>query len=154
MLAHDLCSTVQNAFRARHKFVAVPHTTQSLGILTVLLQSGFITSIIRGTAHQPSPEAFLAVPEIERRIWAQLKYRDERPVLNRMHAVSVPSKRVFLDQPQLRLLCTGRSVSQVKGLGMGEIAVIRTQKKEHEWIEAREAVLLNIDGGEVMCRAA
>ncbi|KZV87736.1 hypothetical protein EXIGLDRAFT_773374 [Exidia glandulosa HHB12029] len=153
MLAHDLCSTVQNAFRARHRLVALPHTTQSLGILTVLLQAGFLSAITRGTSTVPEPGAFNDAHEADRRIWAYLKYRDERPVLSRMHAVSVPSKRVFMDQRELMMLCTGRGVKQVKPLGMGEVAVIRTQKKENEWIEAREAVRLNVDRGELMCRA-
>ncbi|EJD36255.1 ribosomal protein S8 [Auricularia subglabra TFB-10046 SS5] len=153
MLAHDICSAIQNAFRARHKYVALPHTNQSLGILTVLLQNGFIMSLSRGTPHTPSPSAFLTAPEFERRIWAELKYRDERPVLNAMHAVSKPSRRIFLDQTELMLLCTGRSVKHVRPLGMGEIAVVRTQLKDNEWMEARQAVQLRVKGGELMCRA-
>ncbi|KAH7098120.1 ribosomal protein S8 [Auriculariales sp. MPI-PUGE-AT-0066] len=154
MLAQDLCSAMQNAFRARHRWVSLPHTTQTLGVLTVLLQNGFITSLSRGTEYIPSPAAFLTAKPAQQRIWAQLKYRDERPVLNAMHAVSLPSKRVFMDAEDLRLLCTGRAVKNVKALGMGEIAVVRTQHVENEWVEAREAIALNLRGGEIMCRAS
>lgn len=90
---------------------------------------------------------------MQQRIWAELKYRDERPVLNAMRAISIPSKRVFLDQKELRLLCTGRTVKNVKPLGMGEIAVVKTQTEGHEWVEARDAITLGLEGGELMCRA-
>jgi len=154
MLSHDICSALQNAFRARHKFVALPHSKQTLGVLSVLLQNGFITSLSRGTAYAPSPAAFLSAPTQQQRIWAELKYRDERPVLNAMSAVSIPSKRVFFNNEDLRLLCTGHGVKNVKALGMGEIAVIRTQHEGREWVEAREALHLNLRGGELMCRAS
>lgn len=35
---------------------------------------------------------------------------------------------------------------------MGEIAIVRTEDKEAEWVEARDALRLNL-GGEVVCRA-
>lgn len=40
----------------------------------------------------------------------------------------------------------------MKPLGMGEVAVVQTEDKEHEWLEAREALRLGL-GGEVVCRA-
>ena len=52
----------------------------------------------------------------------------------------------------LRLICSGRMSMRVKPLGMGEVAMVRTKEKEHEWLEAREAFVLKIPG-EVVCRA-
>ena len=40
-LPHDLCSQVQNGFRLRRASIAVPHTTQNLAILGILLREGF-----------------------------------------------------------------------------------------------------------------
>jgi len=152
-LPHDLCASLQNAFRARHARVAVLHTTQNLGILSILLRAGFLTNITRGTIEAPSPEKFVDAGEAQRRIWADLKYRNDRPVLESMHLVSKPSKRVFMDTSELRRLCTGRSAKTVEPLGMGEIAVVRTKNKEYEWLEAREALQLRLTG-EVVCRAS
>ncbi|KAI0067926.1 ribosomal protein S8 [Artomyces pyxidatus] len=149
---HDLCSRIQNAFRARHQRVAVEHTTQNLGILTILLRAGFLTSITRGTIEAPSPEEFNKAGESQRRIWADLKYRNDRPVLEGMRLISMPSKRIFMEVGEIRRLCSGRRAQTVKPLGMGEIAVVRTNNKEHEWVEAREALQLRLDG-EVICRA-
>ena len=152
-LPYDLCARLQNAFRARHARVSVPHTTQNLGVLSILLRSGFITNITRGTVEAPSPEKFVEAGEAQRRIWADLKYRNDRPILENMHLVSKPSKRVFMDINEIRRLCTGRSVKTVKPLGMGEIAILRTNNKEYEWLEAREALQLRLSG-EVICRAS
>lgn len=152
-LPYDLCARLQNAFRARHARISVPHTTQNLGVLSILLRSGFITNITRGTVEAPSPEKFGEAGEAQRRIWADLKYRNDRPILENMHLVSKPSKRVFMDINEIRRLCTGRSAKTVKPLGMGEIAILRTNNKEYEWLEAREALQLRLSG-EVICRAS
>lgn len=152
VLPHNLCAHVQNAFRARHARIAVPHTTQNLGILSILLRAGFLLSLSRGTTHEPSPTLFTEAGESERRIWADLKYREDRPVLNAMELISKPSKSVFMEPTEIRLLCSGRRAQTVKPLRMGEVAVVRTNSREHEWLEAREALELGL-GGEVICRA-
>lgn len=152
VLPHDLCSHLQNAFRARHQRVCVTHTKQNLGILTILLREGFITNITRGTIFQPSPTEFHTVGVAQQRIWADLKYRDDRPVLNSMSLVSKPSKKVHLSMGEIRLICSGRRAHTVKPLGMGEIAVVKTEDKENEWLEAREALELGLNG-ELICRA-
>ncbi|PCH45036.1 ribosomal protein S8 [Wolfiporia cocos MD-104 SS10] len=147
-----LCAHIQNAFRARHQRISVQHTVQNLSILSILLRSGFILSVTRGTVDGPSPEAFLSAGEAQRRIWADLKYRDERPVLSDMQLISRPSKPIFMDIGEIRRLCSGRRAQNIKPLRMGEIAVVRTKSPEHEWLEAREAIQHNL-GGEVICRA-
>ena len=151
-LPHDFCSLVQNAFRARHRRIAVDHTTQNLGILSILLRAGFISSLTRGTIDGPSPEAFHDSAEAQKRIWAELKYRDDRPVLTSMSLISKPSRKVFMDVSEIRRICSGRRVQTIKPLGLGEIAVVKTKSKEHEWLEAREALQMRLDG-EVVCRA-
>ncbi|KAF8582576.1 ribosomal protein S8 [Ramaria rubella] len=151
-LPHDLCARLQNAFRARHQRIAVDHTTQNLGILSILLRNGFLLTLTRGTTQSPDPAAFHAVNDAQKRIWADLKYRDDRPVLNHMELVSMPSKRIFMDVSEIRRIVTGRRAQVIKPLGMGEIAIVKTKDKENEWLEAREALRLNLPG-EVVCRA-
>ncbi|KAI0032487.1 mitochondrial ribosomal protein subunit S8 [Vararia minispora EC-137] len=153
MLPHDLCSMVQNAARARHARVAVAHTTQNLGILNILLRAGLVSNVIRGDTRSPVPKAFDKAPVAEQRIWAELKYRNDRPVLENMHLVSKPSKRVVMGVQEIRRICSGRRAKTVRPLGLGEVAVVKTKNKEHEWVEAREAVRLKLDG-EVICRAS
>lgn len=152
MLPHDLCSKIQNAFRARHAKIALNHNRQTLGILNILLRAGFISSMTRGTTAGPDPALFLTAKESERRIWADLKYRDDQPVLSHMELISKPSKRVFMSLTDIRLICSGRRAGQVKPLGMGEVAMVKTESREHEWLEAREALQMKLEG-EVVCRA-
>jgi ribosomal protein S8 len=151
-LPHDLCARLQNAFRARHQRVSVAHTTQNLAILSVLLRAGFLSTITRGTVQGPSPTDFGTSDELHLRIWADLKYRDDKPVLHNMSLVSLPSRRVFMKIDEIRRICSGRRAQTVKPLGMGEIAIVRTKSKEHEWLELREAIQMKLDG-EVICRA-
>jgi ribosomal protein S8 len=151
-LPHDLCSGLQNAFRARHARISVAHTAQNLGILSILLRSGFLSSLTRGTISAPDPTAFPHVSDSQKRIWADLKYRDDLPVLSNMELVSKPSKRVYMDLSEIRLICSGRRAGTVTPLGMGEVAVVQTKDREHEWVEAREALALKLSG-EVVCRA-
>ena len=92
------------------------------------------------------------MPDSEKRIWADLKYRDDRPVLSDMELISRPSKPIFMELSEIRRLCTGRRVQNVKPLRMGEIAIVKTKDRENEWLEAREALQLRIPG-EVICRA-
>ncbi|KAF8845931.1 ribosomal protein S8 [Paxillus ammoniavirescens] len=151
-LPYDLCARVQNAFRARHRHIAVEHSTQNLAILSILLRAGFLSNLTRGTIASPSPSDFLRVGEAQRRIWAELKYRDDRAVLSDMSLISMPSRRVFMDVGEIRRICSGRRAQTIKPLGLGEIAVVKTKSREHEWLEAREALMLGLDG-EVICRA-
>ena len=152
VLPHALCSHIQNAFRARLQHVAVHHTTQNLAILSILLRAGFLSNVTRGTVDAPSPDEFHGVPDSEKRIWADLKYRDDRPVLSDMELISRPSKPIFMELSEIRRLCTGRRVQNVKPLRMGEIAIVKTKDRENEWLEAREALQLRLPG-EVICRA-
>ena len=142
---------MQNAFRARHQKIALEHNTQNLGILSILLRAGFVSNLTRGTIEEPSPAKFNEVREAQQRIWADLKYRDDRPVLNHMELVSKPSKKISMSWNELLRICSGRRAQYVKPLGLGEIAIVKTKDREHEWVEAREALQLKLDG-EVICR--
>ena len=100
--AHDLCARVQNAFRARHRHLCVNHTKENLGILSILYRAGFLLSITRGTELGPSPTAFVNAGEAQRRIWAELKYREDKPVLNQMGVISKPSKKTSKRKPRAK----------------------------------------------------
>ena len=153
MLPHDLCARLQNAFRARHQKIAVDHNTQNLGILSILLRAGFIANATRGTL--TAPPLLSSTPPASPSVGygpTLCKYRDDQLVLRNMELVSKPSKKVHMDLSEIRLICSRCRAQQVKLLGMGEIAEVRTKDKEHEWLEARDALQLKL-AGEVVCRA-
>ena len=154
MLPHELCARLTNASVARHRFVGVVPSSQHLSLLTLLLSHGFLTSLHYGTADTssastpPVPAAFPHARLTDRRIWAELKYRHDRPVLQSMALVSKPSRRVVMDSDEVRRFVRGNRVRFVAGLRQGEIGVVRTNQG---WMEGREAVSRAL-GGELVAR--
>jgi hypothetical protein len=85
---------LRNASNARLSRISLPNSKQNLAILGLLLRHGFVSSVNYGSATQPEPEAFRAAPVSQRRIWATMKFRDQRPVLgwSRSFAAVQPAK--------------------------------------------------------------
>ncbi|KAK4058164.1 hypothetical protein OIO90_000903 [Microbotryomycetes sp. JL221] len=154
MLPHELCARLTNASMARHRYVPLMPTRQHLSLLSLLLSHGFINSMSLGSTTtststtKPIPTSFNDTRLQNQRIWAELKYRNDRPVLNKMKLVSTPSRRVFMDQQEVARFVKGNRVKFVPGLGLGEMAFVKTQQG---WFEGREAVRRGV-GGEVVAR--
>jgi len=77
-----------------------------------------------------------------------LKYRQDRPVLNKMRLVSHPSRRIFMDKDEIRRFVKGSRVKFVPGLTLGEVALVMSGEG---FVEGREAVRRGL-GGEVIAR--
>lgn len=153
MLPHELCARLSNASLARHRFVPLPPTAQHLSLLSLLLSHGFLSSLSYGSTNTsatapPDPASFAPARVADRRVWAELKYRQERPVLNKMSLVSHPSRRVFMDAEEVRRFVRGSRVKFVPGLGLGEVCLINSRMG---WVDGREAVKRGL-GGEVIAR--
>lgn len=144
---HDLVARVQNGFRARLQSIAVPDTKMNHAITSILYQQGFIRSIQRGNHLQPLPSE--PVPVAQQRLWLDLKYQDNKPVLSQFSSISTPSKHIHLNVEELALLASGRRAKFIEGLHPGEIAVVSTNKGV---MELREAIKRNV-GGKLLCRA-
>lgn len=78
-----------------------------------------------------------------------LKYRAGLPVLARASIVSRPSVHLHVDSQELRALLTGGRIRHRRGLGMGEIAIVRT--RDGRYLEGWEAYAEGV-GGEVICK--
>ncbi|EJT99323.1 ribosomal protein S8 [Dacryopinax primogenitus] len=154
MLPHVLCSTLSNAFKARHSLVPLRYTAENLAILSLLLRHGFLLSLSRGTKDSTEPTSFLTASEQDRRIWAQLKYRDDISVLGSVELISHPSKRIFCEWDDLYNLTIGRRAKYVRPMMFGEIAVVQTKdgRGRKAWMEIRDAVRAK-KGGELLVRA-
>ena len=77
-----LFTQLRNGARARLKHIGLINTIQNRAILSILLQHGFLTSLSFGTIEQVAdPAAFKQAGLSSQRIWAEMKYRDNRPVL-------------------------------------------------------------------------
>ena len=83
-----------------------------------------------------------------RRLWLELKYRQNESVLRRMSCVSKGSRRVYMNVEELQRFLAGQRVDFVGGLKIGEVAIISTTLGV---ISVHEAIACN-QGGEVLCR--
>ncbi|KAG0043181.1 hypothetical protein BGZ83_011753 [Gryganskiella cystojenkinii] len=149
---YDLCARVQNGFRAKLRRIAVPDTKLNLAISNVLYKEGFIASVARGNHVEPDTAEYVpTTPDniATRRLWLELKYNNDEPVLKKMSAVSKPSKKVVMKLPELQNLAAGNRSQFIKGLQPGEIAILTTS---YGVLELREALEKGA-GGEVLCRA-
>lgn len=153
MLPHELCARLTNASLARHRFVPLQPTQQHLSLLSLLLSHGFISSVTYGSTStsssvRPDPSSFREARTSEKRVWAELKYRADRPVLKKMSLVSNPSRRVFMAPEEVERFVRGARVKFVPGLTLGEVALVHSRQG---WVEGREAVRRGL-GGEVIAR--
>ncbi|KAF9178810.1 hypothetical protein BGZ51_007456 [Haplosporangium sp. Z 767] len=148
---YDLCARIQNGFRAHLRRIAVPDTKMNLAISNVLYKEGFIAGVSRGDHVQPDTTYVPTTPDniATRRLWLELKYNNDEPVLKKMSAISKPSKKIIMKVDELQNLAAGNRSQFIKGLQPGEIAILTTN---YGVLELREALEKGA-GGEVLCRA-
>ncbi|CAG8573030.1 17059_t:CDS:1, partial [Acaulospora colombiana] len=127
---HDLCARIQNGFRARLASIAVPESKLNLAISLILYHQGFISGVQRGNHKCPDLKFTPTTPAniSNRRLWLDLKYRDNEPVLRRMSCVSKGSKRIYMKVDELQDWSTGKRAKFVSPLQPGEIAIISTPR--------------------------
>jgi small subunit ribosomal protein S8 len=149
---HDLCARVQNGFRAKLQTIAIPETKMNLAISNILYKEGFLTSVTRGNHIGPDREFTPTTNEnvATRRLWLNLKYKENNPALSQLSLVSKPSKKVHFTVNELKNLASGNRSQFIKPLQPGEIAIINTNKGV---LELQEAIEKNV-GGEVICRGS
>ncbi|CAO3614880.1 unnamed protein product [Cunninghamella blakesleeana] len=146
----DLCARIQNGFRAKLQTIAVPETKMNLAVTNILYKEGFLTSVIRGNhigpdaVYTPTTPANVAT----RRLWLQLKYKENQPVLNKMSSISKPSKKVTFTVNEMKNMASGRRFKFIAPLQPGEIAIMNTNCGV---MDIYEAIEKNV-GGEVLCR--
>lgn len=148
----------------------MPNSKQNLAILSLLLRHGFISSVNYGSATSPDPLAFREAPISQRRLWANLKFREQRPVLGiarfvafklqalivspgDIQLISKPSKRIRVSYEELVRLLSGHRAQFVKPIGLGEVVVLKhaVNERAEEWMDGREALQRGL-GGELVLR--
>jgi len=149
MHPHVALTTVRNATRALHPQTHVAYSNQNLSILSLLAAHGFISSVTLGSSQAPHPKAFASAPVSARMLVADLKYRGDRSVIGTLDLVSKPGKPIHVTHEELDRLLKGRRVKGVRGIGLGQMMLIKTQGDT--WMEGRDALRQGL-GGEVMVR--
>jgi small subunit ribosomal protein S8 len=120
----DMLTRIRNAQTARKPFVTMPASKQKLAVAKVLAQEGYIAGIAAETVDGKDTLTF------------ELKYYQERPVIERIERVSRPGLRIFRSADELPV---------VQG-GLG-VAIVSTSKGVMTNSQARAQG----HGGEVLC---
>lgn len=119
----DMLTRIRNALQAKHKQVALPSSKLKVAVAKVLTEEGYLLAYkVEGDA---KPTLIL-----------DLKYYQNRPVIERINRVSKPGFRIYRgcdEMPQ-----------SLDGLG---VVVVSTSKGVMSDKEARKARL----GGEILC---
>ena len=120
----DMLTRIRNAQTARKPSVTLPASKQKLAVAKVLEQEGYLASV---TAENVDGKDTLTL---------ELKYYQDRPVIERIERVSRPGLRIFKRVDQLPVVQGGLGVAIVS-TSQGVMTNVQAKAKGH--------------GGEVLC---
>ena len=120
----DMLTRIRNAQTARKPSVSLPASKQKLAVAKVLEQEGYLASI---TAENVDGKDTLTL---------ELKYYQDRPVIERLQRVSRPGLRIFKPVDQLPVVQGGLGVAIVS-TSHGVMTNVQARAQGH--------------GGEVLC---
>ncbi|KAJ1913288.1 hypothetical protein IWQ60_009274 [Tieghemiomyces parasiticus] len=149
---HDVCSHLQNAFKARLSQTCIPESRMNLSLARILYREGFIYSVTRGSHLGPDGQDYVpTTPDnvASRRLWLRLKFKNELPTLREMSCISKPSRKVHAQLNDLQRLAAGKPVGIVKPLRPGEIIIVETPEGVMELQDALKKRVF----GKLLCRA-
>ena len=120
----DMLTRIRNAQTARKPSVSLPSSKQKLAVAKVLEQEGYLASV---TADKVEGKDVMTL---------ELKYYDDKPVIERIQRVSRPGLRIFKRVDQLPVVQGGLGVAIVS-TSQGVMTNVQAKAKGH--------------GGEVLC---
>ena len=120
----DMLTRIRNAQTARKPSVTMPASKQKLAVAKVLEQEGYLASV---TSADEDGKATLTL---------ELKYYQDRPVIERIERVSRPGLRIFKRVDELPVVQGGLGVAIVS-TSQGVMTNVQAKAQGH--------------GGEVLC---
>jgi len=120
----DMLTRIRNAQTARKPTVTLPSSKQKLAVAKVLEQEGYLASVATETV------------EGKNLLTLELKYYQDRPVIERIQRVSRPGLRIFKRADQLPVVQGGLGVAIVS-TSQGVMTNVQAKAQGH--------------GGEVLC---
>ena len=120
----DMLTRIRNAQTARKPSVSLPSSKQKLAVAKVLEQEGYIASVASETVDGKNVMTL------------ELKYYQDKPVIERIERVSRPGLRIFKRVDQLPVVQGGLGVAIVS-TSQGVMTNVQAKAKGH--------------GGEVLC---
>jgi small subunit ribosomal protein S8 len=120
----DMLTRIRNAQTARKPSVSLPLSKQKLAVAKVLEQEGYLASVASETVDGKNVMTL------------ELKYYQDKPVIERIQRVSRPGLRIFKRVDQLPVVQGGLGVAIVS-TSQGVMTNVQAKAKGH--------------GGEVLC---
>jgi len=120
----DMLTRIRNAQTARKPSVTLPMSKQKLAVAKVLEQEGYLASV---KSENVEGKNFMTL---------ELKYYQDKPVIERIQRVSRPGLRIFKRVDQLPVVQGGLGVAIVS-TSQGVMTNVQAKAKGH--------------GGEVLC---
>jgi small subunit ribosomal protein S8 len=120
----DMLTRIRNAQTARKTSITLPASKQKLAVAKVLEQEGYLGSV---TKEDVEGKGVMTL---------ELKYYDDRPVIERLQRVSRPGLRIFRRADQLPVVQGGLGVAIVS-TSQGVMTNVQAKAQGH--------------GGEVLC---
>ena len=120
----DMLTRIRNAQTARKPSVTLPLSKQKLAVAKVLEQEGYLASV---TSENVDGKELMTL---------ELKYYQDKPVIERIERVSRPGLRIFKRVDQLPVVQGGLGVAIVS-TSQGVMTNVQAKAKGH--------------GGEVLC---
>ena len=120
----DMLTLIRNAQTARKPSVSLPSSKQKLAVAKVLEQEGYLASVASETVDGKNVMTL------------ELKYYQDKPVIERIERVSRPGLRIFKRVDQLPVVQGGLGVAIVS-TSQGVMTNVQAKAKGH--------------GGEVLC---
>ena len=120
----DMLTRIRNAQTARKPSVTLPSSKQKLAVAKVLEQEGYLASV---TSENVDGKDLMTL---------ELKYYQDKPVIERIERVSRPGLRIFKRVDQLPVVQGGLGVAIVS-TSQGVMTNVQAKAKGH--------------GGEVLC---
>jgi small subunit ribosomal protein S8 len=120
----DMLTRIRNAQTARKPSVSLPASKQKLAVAKVLAQEGYLAAVTSDNV------------EGKDTLTLELKYYQDRPVIERIQRVSRPGLRIFKRVDELPVVQGGLGVAIVS-TSQGVMTNVQARAKGH--------------GGEVLC---
>lgn len=147
----NLCAHIKNCTNVRISTTSIPFTRLHLQLAAGLYKEGFISSVHKGSTAGPDQTPVEVTPDniSTRRLWVDLKYRNNAPVIRDISMVLKPGRKVHLTQTEVKALASGLPVRFIKPIQPAEIMFVKTLNDEV--VEIQEAAKRDLKGL-VLCR--
>lgn len=147
----NLCAHLKNCSLVNISKTSIPFSRMHLQVALGLYKEGFLSSVQKGSTSGPDKVPVEVTPDniATRRLWVDLKYRNNLPVIREISMILKPGRKVNMTVTEIKALASGLAVRFVLPLQPAEILFVRTLPTEI--IEVQEAAKRGL-AGMALCR--